>query len=110
MKLSQASLGPGLPEHFVAEAVFLYNIFNAIDFAVRRRSDLGRRRGVVVHSLDDHSQKDRGSSDHKQSPWRGVVGAVFPYSTLDQNSSLQLAFLRGIGRTWADGGAWLSTA
>ena len=29
------------PEHFVAEAVFLYNIFNAIGFAVRRLSDLG---------------------------------------------------------------------
>ena len=57
------------PEHFVAEAVFLYNIFNAIGFAVRRLSDLGRRRGVVVHSLDDHSQKDKDSGDHRQSPW-----------------------------------------
>ena len=54
------------PEHFVAEAVFLYNMFNAIGFAVRRRSDLGRRKGVVVHSLDDHSQKE---GDHRQSPW-----------------------------------------
>ena len=38
------------PEHFVAEAVFLYNIFNAIGFAVKRLSDLGRWRGVVFHA------------------------------------------------------------
>ena len=46
----------------MAEAVFLCNIFNAIGFA-------NRRLGVVVHSLDDHSQKDKDSGDHRQSPW-----------------------------------------
>lgn len=44
----------------------------AIGFPVRRRSDSGRPRGVVVRGLDNHGQEDKDTVDHEQSrrsPW-----------------------------------------
>ena len=71
---------PGRSIFWLRLCSFTVDLVNAIGFPVQRLSDLGRCRGVVENGIFNHSQKDEGSGNHKQSAWLMWLSCPFSFS------------------------------